>query len=249
MKRCPECQFLYENESMLCDMDGTPLRYTIALPSLPGLAKSIWDRWTIALLAAVILSAVLITMYRATPSAYTSSLPASGRAAHQELPAPNQTAQPAETAKPSDSSAGQADSGVKTSNAANSSDDANGGRDPFQPPSTDAGKLQRSPRSSPLAGENQSSPAKLLHIEAAAASVTSSTASQPSIPASAATEKSADKTPAQPPSSSAATNSVNPKPAVDNTNKPATQNHKTDSGVKSFFKKAGKVLKKPFGDN
>src|SRR5580765_1189198 len=103
MKRCPECQFLYENEALQCDMDGTPLRYTIALPALPGLTKSIWDKWTIGLLGAVILSTMLVILYRTTPRAYTSALPVQGQAASKEMPPTNQDAQSAETATPPDS--------------------------------------------------------------------------------------------------------------------------------------------------
>jgi hypothetical protein len=34
MKRCPECDFIYENAQERCDMDGTRLRYTTFLPPL-----------------------------------------------------------------------------------------------------------------------------------------------------------------------------------------------------------------------
>ena len=88
MKRCPECQFLYENESTTCDLDGTPLRYTVKLPAVPGLAESIWDKWTIALVFAVVLATVLVILYRATPRAYTSA--AQTRPVKNEMPAASQ---------------------------------------------------------------------------------------------------------------------------------------------------------------
>ena len=121
MKRCPECQFLYENESIKCDMDGTPLRYTMALPSIPSLAKSIWDRWTITLLCAVILGTVLVILYRATPSAYTSAGPVQVDSLKGELPPTNQDAQTSETATPSESSA--AEQAVDASETSDDSDD------------------------------------------------------------------------------------------------------------------------------
>jgi hypothetical protein len=244
MKRCPECQFLYEDESLKCDMDGTPLRYTVALPRLPGLAKSIWDRWTIGLLGAVILTTVLVILYRATPRAYTSSMPA---AAIKEIPSPNQNAQPAATETPSDSSVNE-DASSETSDAISPSEDSDGARDPFDSQSTTAAtRAQRSKRSSLLADEKESAPAPVIHIEPAAslpAVGTASTAAKPTINTA---EKSAAQTAAQPPSSSAT--SAHPKPPENYSNKPTTENQKKDSGVKSFFKKAGKVLKKPFGEN
>src|SRR5436190_18819144 len=107
MKRCPECHFLYENEARQCDMDGTPLRYTVALPDLPGLTKSIWDKWTIGLLGAVILTTVLVILYRATPRAYTSTLPTQEQAADKAMLPTDPNAQSAETATPPDSSVAQ----------------------------------------------------------------------------------------------------------------------------------------------
>src|SRR5436190_10872625 len=128
MKRCPECQFLYENESIKCDMDGTPLRYTMALPSIPSLAKSIWDRWTITLLCAVILGTVLVILYRATPSAYTSAAPVQVDSLKGELPPTNQDAQTSETTTPSESSAAE--------QAVDASETSDGSNDTFDSQST-----------------------------------------------------------------------------------------------------------------
>src|SRR4051794_30961281 len=176
MKRCPECQFLYENDSLKCDMDGTSLRYTVALPSLPGLAKSIWDEWTISLLVAVIGGTVLITMYRATPRAYTSSFPTQAQeAASREMRPVKQNAQPAESATSSDSSSTQ--DALETSDPGSAED---AGRDPFESQSTTATKGERSKRPSPLTDGKQTSPAQVIHFEPPAAPGTSSTASKPS---------------------------------------------------------------------
>lgn len=39
MKRCPQCEFIYEDEQNLCDMDGAELeRVRAAAPALPGAA-------------------------------------------------------------------------------------------------------------------------------------------------------------------------------------------------------------------
>ncbi|HEX3083744.1 MAG TPA: hypothetical protein VHP99_04415, partial [Pyrinomonadaceae bacterium] len=157
MKRCPECQFLYENESALCDMDGTPLRYTVALPSLPGLAKSIWDKWTIALLCAVVLGTVLVILYRATPRAYTSSSAGQMKSTPDEMLPANQNAPPAESTTPPESSAPE-----QAADASNVSDPS---RDPFESQSTMAEtRAQKLKRSSPLADEKAPSPAAVNHF-------------------------------------------------------------------------------------
>jgi hypothetical protein len=252
MKRCPECQFLYENEALQCDMDGTPLRYTVALPNLPGLTKSIWDKWTIGLLGAVILITVLVIMYRATPRAYTSTLPTQGQAADAMLPT-DRNAQSAETATPPDSSVMQDVSGSEGQDPTSSSEDSDGTREPFESLSpTIASRSQRSKRPSPLADEKDSLPAQAIHFEPGSglpASGKSSAAGQPTATETNAKEKSAVQTSPQITATSAASATVHPKPPSDYANKPATETQKKDSGFKSLLKKAGKVLKKPFGEN
>jgi hypothetical protein len=241
MKRCPECQFLYENESIKCDMDGTPLRYTVALPSIPGLAKSIWDRWTITLLCAVILGTVLVILYRATPSAYTSAAPARVDSIKGELPPTSHDGQTSETTTPSELSAAE-----QAADASETSDDSN---DPFESQSTTiATNPQRSKRGAPSPGEQKTSPGPVSHFEPAAsfpAAAASSTAAKPVTTAIGPVEKTTSNQAA--PSSTSA--SAHPKPPDGYASKPATQNEKKESGLKSFFKKAGKVLKKPFDDN
>jgi len=235
MKRCPECDFLYENESTCCDMDGTPLRYTVKLPTLPGLAQSIWDRWTIALLCAVVLGTVLVILYRATPPAFTS---ASAEQMKSELPAANQL--PGATPAAAESS---------VSPQVDSSDSSPDSRDPFESRSAiSETKAQRLMRSSPVADQKESSPAPVIHFESAASPRTVSTSNTSGgavVTATSAGETSASQTS----TSSANSASIHAKPPDTTTNKVNTPDQKKDSGVKSFFKKAGKILKKPFGEN
>src|SRR5690242_5831827 len=66
MKRCPECEFLYFDQQDRCDIDGTRLRFTTKLPTLPaeaGQKKSLRGTLTIALLATIILGIVLFIFY------------------------------------------------------------------------------------------------------------------------------------------------------------------------------------------
>src|SRR5882724_12153660 len=75
MKRCPLCDFIYEDEQNLCDMDGIelvadsgPLSHSgitaIAVTHVPVLPTQSWGRrFAIPGVAAVILSAVLFQVY------------------------------------------------------------------------------------------------------------------------------------------------------------------------------------------
>jgi len=235
MKRCPECEFLYDNESTRCDMDGTPLRYTVALPSLPGLARSIWDKWTIAMLCAVVLGTVLVILYRATPPAL-SEASAGQMKLQPEPPAATQTTRPPETA------------GSPSESPADAPDGSSDSRDPFESQTSIEAKTQKSKRASLTADEKESTPASVTHIEAASNPQTVSTSSMDAKPAMTKTsggEVSVSQTPA----SSAAAAVLHPKHPDTVPPKAGTPEQKKDSGVKSFFKKAGKVLKKPFGEN
>ena len=233
MKRCPECDFLYENESTCCDMDGTPLRYTVKLPTLPGLAQSIWDRWTIALLCTVVLGTVLVILYRATPPAFTSS---SAEQMKSELPAANQLP-------------GATPAAAEPSVSPQAVDESSDSRDPFEPRSAiSETKAQRLMRSSASDDQKELSPAPVIHFEPAASPrtvSTSNTSGSAVVTAASAGETSASQTS----TSSANSASIHAKPPDTTKPKVNTPDQKKDSGVKSFFKKAGKILKKPFGEN
>ena len=80
MKRCPECEFLYEDEQECCDMDGTVLRFTSFLPPFAppqphatNDPKSIWSGLAIPLIALIVIGSVLVTLYRAAPPKISSS--------------------------------------------------------------------------------------------------------------------------------------------------------------------------------
>jgi outer membrane biosynthesis protein TonB len=73
MKRCPECEFVYEDEQNLCDMDGAGLVFdSRPLPGeentspqpLNARAKSSWRTVVIVALAGLALSSVLMVRYR-----------------------------------------------------------------------------------------------------------------------------------------------------------------------------------------
>jgi hypothetical protein len=239
MKRCPECEFLYEDDQDHCEMDGTRLFFTTTLPPLPaGLTppKSIWGGFTIPLLAALILGTVLAILYRATPRAYSSSSPTSVQTqpATQRMPEGNQDAEPpaSDTSQPPES----------ISDEAPASNDPS--RDPF-----DSRKLrvERADSSAPATNRKAPAPAPATHIEAASNSPVTNAVTTEGKPAAIQPTQVNQVSPAgqkSAPASSSA--SSHPKPPTSAGSPQPAQNANKDSKINSFFKKAGKVLKKPF---
>jgi hypothetical protein len=229
MKRCPECQFLYEDEQELCDMDGTVLRTTSFLPPLArpqpierNGRPSIWGGLAILLLALVVIGSVLVTLYRATPAkSSSSSVPQNqpaGTNQDTKLPvsdSPQPVTTPAIPAKTTD---------------------------PFALPETRPQDAAAN-SSRPVPSTNE----KRITIEPA----TRDPLAAPSVVVNAPKAAPSQTSPAAPTSQKTVTGSktiaVHPEPPPA---KPApqskTQNQDKDSKVKSLFKKAGRVLKRPF---
>lgn len=74
MKRCPQCEFIYEDDQSLCDMDGALLVFdSRSLPNLHALApvdvpvpvtpKAQWRHRTFSTMAALILATVVSLVY------------------------------------------------------------------------------------------------------------------------------------------------------------------------------------------
>ncbi|HEX5704370.1 MAG TPA: hypothetical protein VFX97_14295 [Pyrinomonadaceae bacterium] len=232
MKRCPECEFLYGDEQECCDMDGTVLRFTSFLPQVAPPQptarkdlKSIRSVLAIPLLALIVIGSVLVTLYRAAPPKSSASSATSQPAVANEVPkAPvsdsPEVAEPASPAKPVEASP------VPATHA----------RDPFAKPSQ--------PRSS--ANEKRITE-KRISIEPATRVQISTPA--PVINAPKPTPNQTLPAPAESPKAAVRSNtiSVPPKPSPDKpTPQSKTQNQDKDSKIKSLFKKAGRILKKPF---
>jgi len=75
MKRCPQCEFIYEDDQSLCDMDGALLVFDsrslpnlhalapVDMPAVPVAAKAHWRHRTFPAMAALILATVLSLVY------------------------------------------------------------------------------------------------------------------------------------------------------------------------------------------
>ena len=107
MKRCPECEFIYEDDQNLCDMDGSHLAFdSQPLPNLQALqqiapvvatSKRNWKGHSVPAFASLIVVAALFLVYfnslrpakQPTPKSLTTStniLPASPSSATGQLP-------------------------------------------------------------------------------------------------------------------------------------------------------------------
>src|ERR1043166_2052580 len=228
MKRCPECDFLYEDEQDHCDMDGTRLFFTTTLPPLPeGQIKPVWDKWTIALLSALVLGTVLVVLYRSSAPRAASSSPAAATQVSREMPVANQDAD-STAQQPSKSSASQPE-------------DAS--RDPFMAPSTlTEAKAEKSKRSLPPAALKEPTPVPVIHIQSAPNAPIVSASSTAAKPVTNPVTGSTTSVPSQKPSATSNSTSTHPlPPETKTTAKPSPQPVK-DSKFKSFLKK----LKRPF---
>jgi hypothetical protein len=128
MKRCPECEFVYEDEQSLCDMDGAGLVFdsrpllgeeNTSQPPLNARSKSSWKTVTIVALAGLALSLVLLVGYRlrhktATQSANQSAAEVTIDSKSESTPMPEP---PAATASPSASQSPRANGKPRTAAA------------------------------------------------------------------------------------------------------------------------------------
>jgi outer membrane biosynthesis protein TonB len=111
MKRCPKCEFIYEDDQSLCDMDGVllvldsrtlPNLHALATVEVPLAPKPAWRHRTFPAMAALILATVLSLVYFVTsqrssyapPRVEGISIPAANPAPATEQPADTNTTPP-----------------------------------------------------------------------------------------------------------------------------------------------------------
>ena len=229
MKRCPECEFLYEDEQDRCDWDGTDLKFTNFLPPIVPprpvanvRIKSIWGGLTIPLLVLVLIGTVLVTLYRAAPPTFSSS---SGLK-EKRFPGTNQDANsPASNASPQLVTAPEIPP------------------EPAEPSTVQSTRPQIKARNRPVPPTNAQviTAVPVTHIQM-----------EPSTPIVSPTKPATSQTSSGPPASQKPAASsysipVHPEPPpTSRAPQPKTQTQEKDSKFKSLLKKAGRVLKKPF---
>ena len=228
MKRCPECEFLYEDEQDHCDMDGTELKFTIypvvsPQPDANVRLKSIWGGLTIPFLVLVVIGTVLVLLYRASPPTLSSSYSLK----EKSLPATNQnTTPPASDASPQMVTAPDIPS------------------NPVEPSLVQSTRRQTKVGNRPVPRTDEkvitAVPATHIQTEPAApiVSTTKPATSQTSPPPPPASQK--------PAASSYSISVHHEPPPASPAPQSKPQNPEKDSKFKSLLKKAGRVLKKPF---
>lgn len=135
MKRCPQCEFVYEDDQSLCDMDGSELLHdsrSLPLPAVAEItgepespkAKRQWRGFVVPALVGIVLAALVFAVYYAATHRGrwrdpNSSIVTSA-AAQQPLPQSNSEASPevAEEAPATDESAIDSDASEPQSNSA-----------------------------------------------------------------------------------------------------------------------------------
>lgn len=129
MKRCPQCEFIYEDDQSLCDMDGVLL--VLDSRTLPNLAlapvdapmaattsKAPWRHRTFPAMAALILATVLSLVYFVSTNQRPVPAPSAVSGASiavppAELPAPGDTNQVIPPPVPEDNSDAQPEESEK----------------------------------------------------------------------------------------------------------------------------------------
>jgi cytoskeletal protein RodZ len=222
MKRCPQCEFIYNDDQNLCDMDGRALVYDDALATLPysslpvndlQVPKSRLRVLTVPALAGLILAAFICLGYYAAPRLIakpeTRGSSESQKLKNDSLP---ETA-PASTdpSKPT----------TEPAKAADTSQSIGDARDPSEPTSA----IQR----------NSSKAAK---VEKPDQRLTIARRLPPL--------RRVPPLPRLPPAKLRSTTSANSVSTQEKRTEVAGVNQKKESGVRSFLKKTGQILKKPF---
>jgi hypothetical protein len=224
MKRCPECDFIYEDDETLCAMDGTGLvDDSKPLPSLEtALAQSTpstnsYTRSLTLIAAIVILGLALFLVYRSVARRHLSQSAGQGLTKVYNDTQPTESplvAAPVDTQTPLPSPSPSPETPPKTRTekkySARESD-----ADPFvaAPIATATPFSKPSPSFSPASAKTEAPPVTSV-FSGASRSVTHPDLRPPAI--------------------------------EEKTSKPSNTNQKNESKIKSLFKKTGRVLKKPF---
>ena len=221
MRRCPVCDFIYEDDERLCAMDGTGLvNHSGPLPfdesALPqsGAVTNSHGRGLTLIASGIILAIALFLSFHSVAKRNVLQSNPHGAGKTHENPAvvtPVETASPFITPSPAfKPTPPKTDAPGKTSRARQSYD-----HDPFRAAPVET--------ATPLPRPLPSFTPTRAHIEVRS----DKSVSQPVKPTLPASESRPSSTPQK-------------------EVKPTDTNQKNESKVKSFLKKAGRVLKKPF---
>ena len=72
MKRCPQCEFIYEDEQNTCDMDGTILAFDASVAAANAPSRSRLRSFALPAVIGTMLASLLIVAFYASPLMFAS---------------------------------------------------------------------------------------------------------------------------------------------------------------------------------
>jgi len=212
MKRCPQCEFIYEDEQTACDMDGTILAFDASNAAKPVKHSSLRSL-AVPAIVGTMLAALLFVAFYASPLMLASPDARSRPAEPQTSPATNPSPEPAATRPASD--------------------------EPSPLPSAEVVSDERSSEPVGISSAHQGEAAKTNHTNSRAAD--SRLTIRRGLPPLPRVQSLPRLPPAQVGKSAGSTQ-------VDRNRNAQVANgdSRRPSKVKSFLKKTGRIIKKPF---
>jgi hypothetical protein len=237
MKLCPQCEFIYEDEQKVCDMDGEALVYDTRLGVVPGTVPAIASatrtklRLTVVVVpvvAGLALSAFLSVAYYASSPLFKADIPSRSRnpeapatSLYQPIAPPLEKSSPPPLTEPSQS---------PTNAAAASASVSIGADELTEKPESQSARSHAAAQAT-KATDNRLTIARRLPPLRQLSPL-------PELPP-------LKRLPAAKPESRAAGSRTRPRAVVVDV-KPVPGNAGKQSGVKGFLKKTARILKKPF---
>jgi hypothetical protein len=97
MKRCPQCEFIYEDEQTTCDMDGTMLAFDASNVTANAVSQSPLRSFALPAIVGTMLAALLFVALYASPLMFASPDARSRAPEAQTSPTSNPSPEPAAT--------------------------------------------------------------------------------------------------------------------------------------------------------
>ena len=225
MKLCPQCDFIYENDQCLCDMDGAVLEYkptpfppttdAAPHPAVISSANSQWWRFTATAAVGVVLGTALLYQVSTHPTSPRSSNHSSAQVTN------NSPEQVTSDSAPLVTDDAEAPSNLDLTQPV-----------PLTPPieATPAPLSRKAPPQTQSPVSSLSTQLPQLSKSTAKANSSTSAAVKLSPPSSRSARKREDR-------------KRKPASAINN---PKAAREKKDSTIGSFLKKTGRIFKKPF---
>ena len=97
MKRCPQCEFIYEDEQNACDMDGTILAFDASVAAANATSRSRLRSFALPAVIGTMLASLLIVAFYASPLMFASPDQRGPQPKAQTSPTRNPSPEPSTT--------------------------------------------------------------------------------------------------------------------------------------------------------